>query len=87
MLSDASQEQKQRKEQPDPRSVSPHLTPFVNDKNNDMALTPTPGQNTRRLSLVSPVAPRFIQAPFPKDDRGKLDLLTFALEREFAKRP
>lgn len=85
MSSDASPQQKQKKQQ-NPRSVSPHVSPVVNN-NNNMALTPDPGQNKPLLSLVSPVAPRFYQAPLPRDDRGKLDLLTFALEHEFAKRP
>jgi hypothetical protein len=81
---DASLPKKQQKKEPlNPRSVSP-----IPASISDIVLISAAGPADKlSLSLVSPVAPRIVLPDVPKDDRGKLDLLTFALEHEFANRP
>jgi len=93
LVSDASHGQQNKQQppsHPNPRSVSPHLTTANDPHGNNLVLiqAPTPTNVHRRPSLVSPVPPRpvVLSSTIPKADRGKLDLLTFALEHEFAKR-
>ena len=96
LLSDASS---QKHQQPNPRSVSPHhlTSPSVSSANhhyyhphhNNKVLIPCIHPHPVHPSEVSPVTPQrttTTTTTLPTNDRGKLDLLTFALEREFANR-